>query len=54
MEIGGEGNIRFLILEFPRVSVTMANMNPNDQAARGADLIVELGSAGRKVFGVEF
>lgn len=53
MEVSGEGDIRFLILEFPGVSVAMANMDANGQAIRGVDLVVELGGAGRKVFGVE-
>lgn len=53
MEIGGEGDVRFLILKFPGVSVAMADMDANGQPARGVDLFVEFGDAGGKVFGVE-
>ena len=53
VEIGGEGDIGFLILEFPGMSVAMADMDANGQAARGANLAVELGGAGGKVFRIE-
>lgn len=53
VEIGGEGDIGFLILEFPGMSVTMADMDANGQATRGANLAVELGGASGKVFGIE-
>lgn len=53
MEVSREGDVRFLILKLPGVSVAMADMDTNGQAVRRVELTVELGPADGKISGVE-